>query len=121
MTTLLKSPINEPSPPRMTEEEFLAWCDEDIRAEWVDGEVFVMSPVNLDHSRLFKFLLTLLDGFVQFRDLGEILGSEYLIRMPNKPRMRLPDILFVAKERLHLLKRTYLDGAPDLIVEIVSP
>lgn len=39
------------SPPkeRMSYEEFLEWCDEDIWAEWVDGEVIVLSPANDRH------------------------------------------------------------------------
>jgi hypothetical protein len=43
--------FNGPHPPRqhMTEDEFVAWCDEDVRAEWVDGEVIVMSPANRMH------------------------------------------------------------------------
>ena len=40
----------KPSPGRrMTEEEFVAWCDEDTRAEWVDGEVVVHSPTSIRH------------------------------------------------------------------------
>ncbi|HEV2292563.1 MAG TPA: hypothetical protein VGR35_01830 [Tepidisphaeraceae bacterium] len=31
---------------RMTEEEFVEWCDDKTHAEWVDGEVIVMSPVS---------------------------------------------------------------------------
>lgn len=41
-TPAARSPFELPNdhpwpPPRMTEEEFLPWCDEDIRAQWVDG------------------------------------------------------------------------------------
>ncbi len=34
---------------RMTEREFVAWCPEEVRAEWVDGEVVMMSPANAEH------------------------------------------------------------------------
>ena len=40
-----------PSGP-VTFEEFLAWCDEDTHAEWVDGEVIMMSPATDQHLRL---------------------------------------------------------------------
>lgn len=36
-------------------------------------------------------------------------------------RAREPDLIFVSKERLHLLKPNYLDGAPDLVIEVTSP
>ncbi|HEX2173444.1 MAG TPA: hypothetical protein VHL09_13490, partial [Dehalococcoidia bacterium] len=38
-------------PGPITFEKFLAWCDEDIRAEWVDGEIIVMtSPASDRHQ-----------------------------------------------------------------------
>ena len=48
---------------RMTEEEFVAWCDEDTKAEWVDGEVIVHSPANLQHVDLAGFFLILVRLF----------------------------------------------------------
>ena len=64
-----------PPMPRMTEEEFVAWCDEDIRAEWVDGEVIIMSPANDDHEDLFGWLLSVLRLYVRHRDAGFIRGG----------------------------------------------
>jgi Putative restriction endonuclease len=49
---------------RMTEREFVAWADEDTRAEWVDGEVELMSPANITHLRLTRWLVMVLGGFV---------------------------------------------------------
>ena len=54
-----------PTPlPRMTYEEFLEWAD-GMNAEWVDGEVILMSPVSQAHQRILGFLLTLLHHFVE--------------------------------------------------------
>jgi Uma2 family endonuclease len=36
-------------------------------------------------------------------------------------RGREPDLLFISSERLHLLRHTFLDGAADVAIEIVSP
>jgi Uma2 family endonuclease len=106
---------------RMTEQEFVEWCDEDTRAEWVDGEVILMAPVSDDHDDLFAFLSRLFGVYVEERDLGRVLGSEFQIRLATQRTRRQPDILFVAKERLHLVKPNHLEGAPDLVLEIVSP
>lgn len=108
-----------PSQKRMTEEEFLAWCDEDTRAEWVDGEVVIMSPVSTDHGRLMRFVLSLLNGFAEERGLGEALGPEVCVRA-NSKRRRLPDVFFIAKERADRLLKNHFEGAPSLIVEVVS-
>ena len=56
----LVSPAGASSPPRMTYEEFLEWCDEDTYAEWVDGEVILMSPVSARHQLVATFLAALL-------------------------------------------------------------
>jgi hypothetical protein len=42
-------------PGRMTYEEFLAWCDEDTWAAWVDGEVTISSPASERHKALAWF------------------------------------------------------------------
>jgi Uma2 family endonuclease len=110
-----------PSRRRMTEDEFVAWCDEDVKAEWVDGEVIVHSPANVGHVRFVKFLLKLLDDFVVAHDLGEILGPEFQVRIGRLRRRRVPDILFIAQARLEIIKTSHVEGAPDLIIEIVSP
>jgi Uma2 family endonuclease len=106
---------------RMTEEEFVAWCDEDIRAEWVDGEVIVPSPANLKHVDLAGFLNLILRGFVTSCGLGVVYGPELQVRLASLRRRRVPDLLFVSTERLNILRTTEVDGAPDLIIEIVSP
>ena len=49
----------------MTESEFVAWCNEDVRAEWVDGEVFIMSPSNVEHDDLQIWLIRLLGEYVE--------------------------------------------------------
>jgi Uma2 family endonuclease len=111
-------------PGRMTEEEFENWCrtiDEKARVEWVDGEVIVMSPVNYDHADLNHWLSIVLGTFVGHFELGVVLGPEFFVRFAKQRRRRLPDILFVQESRRDLIRRTYLDGAPDLAIEIVSP
>jgi len=105
----------------MTEEEFVAWCDEDIRAEWVDGEVIIMSPANDDHEDLFGWLLSVLRLHVRHRDAGFIRGGNTQIRLAAQRRRRIPDILFIEKSRRDIVRRNHIEGPPDLAIEIVSP
>jgi Uma2 family endonuclease len=106
---------------RMTEEEFVAWCDEDTKAEWVDGEVIMPSPANLQHVNLAGFLLIVIRLFATQRGLGMVYGPELQIRLGALRRRRVPDLLFVSAERVSIVKATEVDGAPDVIIEIVSP
>lgn len=106
---------------RMTEEEFVDWCGEKTRAEWVDGEIVMMAPVSDAHDSLQGWLVSVLRSFVEERELGEVRGPEFMVRLGSPRRRRLPDVLFVAKARLSIIKPSCLEGAPDLVVEIVSP
>lgn len=105
---------------RMTEEEFVAWCDEDTRAEWADGEVVMMSPANIEHQILGSWLHAILRQFAEWHSLGVVL-TDPQVRFAGQARRRVPDLVFVSKDRLGLLKSAHIEGAPDLIVEIVSP
>ena len=110
------TPISRP----MTEKEFEAWCDEDVRAEYVDGEVIVHTPASTRHNDMMWFLGTLLNMFVTHHDLGRILGPELQVRLRPGLR-RVPDLLFVAKARTDVIHENHIEGAPDLVIEIVSP
>jgi Uma2 family endonuclease len=52
-------------PTHMTFEEYLAWDYEGIRAEWVDGEVVLVSPVRLEHQFILGFLYELVMAYVR--------------------------------------------------------
>ena len=112
--------VRRPTGP-MTEDEFVAWCDEDVKAEWVDGEVIIMSPASSRHVQIATWLIRVMGDSVEDRDLGEIFGTELMVRLVRQKRRRVPDIFFVAKERLGLLRKNHFEGAPDLALEIVSP
>jgi Uma2 family endonuclease len=113
---------DRPVPPApVSFEAFLAWADEDTWAEWVDGEILLISPASLDHQRLSAFLLVITSLYVESRQLGEIFGAGYLMRLSMRTSGRLPDLLFVSSEHLERVRPMYLDGPADLVVEIVSP
>jgi Uma2 family endonuclease len=105
----------------MSWEEFITSWPDDVRAEWVDGEVILMSPSNLSHQQLMLFLARLLAAFVEARELGQLLLPPFLMRLPTRPSGREPDLLFIAAEHADRLRETYLEGPADLAVEIVSP
>ena len=108
---------------RMTEEEFERFTDGEFnrKAEWVDGEVIVPVATSIKHAQIVRFLLTLLYLFSARYKLGEVLGETAQVRFAGLKQRRTPDIIFVANDRRHLFRETFFEGAPDLIIEIVSP
>jgi Uma2 family endonuclease len=122
-TDLNDRDLDEPPVPKtlfMTEEEFDRWHDEPWRGEWVDGKVEIMAPASNRHVQLVMFILRLLETFVEQFNLGEVRGPDLAVKLPGVRRRRLPDVAFVAKHREHIIRPTYIDGAPGLIMEIVS-
>jgi len=107
--------------PTMTYEEFLAWASDDIRAEWVEGKVMLMSPVSTRHQDIVVFLIIWLSLHVSRYKLGRVMTAPYQMRLRQPPRGREPDILFVAKANVGKINKQYLDGPADLVVEVISP
>lgn len=107
----------------MPENEFDSWARmTGERAEWVDGRVIVMAPASRKHVQLTGWIQSLLLIIAQQQKLGEVLGPEFTIRLRKGERSRrVPDVLLVVADRLSLIKPNYLEGAPDLAVEVVSP
>ncbi len=54
----------------MSYQEFLAWADEDVHAEWVDGELIVHMPPKEWHQAIVSFLDALPRTYVEFFGLG---------------------------------------------------
>lgn len=111
--------MREPTKTKLSYEEFLQRYDEDAHAEWVDGEVIVLSPASNRHQDLSDFLTAILRAYVEAKQLGVVRSAPFQMRIGLSGRE--PDILFVAKEHLERLKESYLDGPADLVIEIISP
>ena len=107
---------------KMTYEEFLEWADEDTYAEWVDGEVELMSPASAEHQDISGFLAAILRLYSEDHDAGRILTAPFQMKLPPHIRRgREPDLIFLTKEHLTRLKKNFLDGPADWVIEIVSP
>lgn len=105
---------------RMTYGEYLGWADEDVRAEWVNGEVIAYMPPDKVHQDIVFFLATILRHYVELRRLGEIMLAPFEMRLDAVNSSREPDILFVASRHAERLTRLRLVGPADVVIEITS-
>ncbi len=106
---------------KLTYEEFLEWVDEDTWAEWIDGEVVMVSPASDRHQDVVAFLLALLRIVVEMWGLGVVRPAPFQMKIGKDLPGREPDLLFVAREHLDRLTKTFLNGPADLVVEVASP
>lgn len=107
----------------LTAEEFMRLSDQPGRMELIDGELVVMAPASFGHGAIAGRITGPLRQHVKGHDLGEVVTAEasFLLRR-NPDRVRVPDVAFVARERLPSTSwDSFLIGPPDLAIEIVSP
>jgi Uma2 family endonuclease len=104
----------------MTFDEFVSGGASGLDVELIDGSLVEREVVNLEHEKLFLWLITTLGQFVEARSLGRVLGSRTPVRITSL-RGRLPDILFVRSENEHMLDHMGVRCAPDLVIELLSP
>jgi Uma2 family endonuclease len=89
------------------------------RYELIAGELIVTASPSVRHAWIVSRIVRALDAFVGERDLGTIFGSPVDVRLTLFDVV-VPDILYVRKERQILFGEHFLEGAPDLVVEVLS-
>ena len=89
------------------------------RYEIIDGERYVTPSPNLRHQLISSNLLGAIWGFLQEHRLGTVLSAPSDVVLGESDIVQ-PDVLFVSRERASILAATGTQGAPDLVVEILS-
>lgn len=90
--------------------------------EWIEGMVIKMSPAGFLHNKLIYYLEQLIEAYFEIRPAGVVIGQPFVLRLPEFPnRRREPDLLIVLDDNPHELHQTYMDGPPDICIEVVSP
>ncbi len=92
--------------------------------ELIDGRIVPTSPTGTKHAMVEIRFASLLDGFVRSKKLGKVMGGEAgIFTQRNPDRVRAADVLFISNERFARQKKAegYLEAAPELVVEVLSP
>ena len=90
------------------------------RHEIINGELVVTPSPAPMHQIVSRALFRLLDRHVAAGDLGEVLFAPVDIRL-TPDNVLIPDIIYIARDRLHVIGSKTVDAPPDLVVEIFSP
>lgn len=108
---------------KVTYSEYLQMVDNHphSRIELLEGEVF-MSPAPMpSHQIILRNLTRLLDRYVAANNLGEVLFAPVGVRLAEDVVVQ-PDLLFISQAKTaELIGEQNIEGAPDLVVEILSP
>jgi Uma2 family endonuclease len=88
------------------------------RCELVRGELRMMVPPGSEHGRIGTVIAYHLHGFVRARGVGIVFTDIGFVLSRAPDTVRAPDIAFVRAEKV---PPGYVEGPPDLAVEILSP
>jgi Uma2 family endonuclease len=93
------------------------------RCQLIRGELVMMSPAGGEHALLVATLARALQSYAQARGLGLVLAGDPGFFVERDPDTVLaPDVAFIAVERVSIARpRRFIEHAPDLAVEVMSP
>lgn len=85
------------------------------------GGKLIMTPApGTYHQIILMRLIEKLLFFLAGKDLGILFTAPVDVFLEEKETYQ-PDIIFIAKDRMHIIETTKIKGAPDLVIEILSP
>ena len=106
---------------RLTVRDYLAIPEDDEnRYELIDGELYMAPGASWEHQESIINLGSTLRDFVRANRFGRVVASPVDVYLSNEDVFQ-PDIVFVSVERLDIIHRSGVHGAPDLVVEMLSP
>jgi Uma2 family endonuclease len=114
-----KSMVTAPRIKTYNFEDYCALIEKGQKADLIDGVIYIAPADNTDANDLFLWLGVLVYDFVQIKELGKVFGSRVAYRL-DEVNGAEPDIGYVNKKRFSAIKRAWIEGPPDLAVEIVS-
>ena len=105
---------------RITYEELRQFPDDGRRYELIHGEVHVAPSPNTKHQLSLLHPTASLDRYLSNNRLGMIFFAPMDVRLAADSAVQ-PDLIFISSARTGIILENYIDGAPDLVVEILSP
>src|SRR5438552_57223 len=104
---------------RWTYEEY-SRLDDDQRYEIINGDLLMAPAPDIWHQDWSRKLFRLVDRVATTDDLGEVFFAPIDVVLDPENIVQ-PDLVFIAKERTSIIQRRAIFGAPDLLVELISP
>ena len=114
-------PAMSPSQKKLTAAEFLSWPDDGRHQELIGGVHYVTPSPKLAHQELVGRLFLAIANFLSTRrHLGRVFVARLDVVMSEYDVVE-PDLLFVAGDQQSILTEANVQGAPALVVEVLSP
>ena len=104
---------------KRTYEDYCATAD-DKRYELLNGDLMMVPAPNRKHQSILIRLGRELSRFTEEHGLGELYVAPFDVVLSETDVVQ-PDLLFICRAREHRITDENVRGAPDLVIEILSP
>jgi Uma2 family endonuclease len=104
---------------KFTYEDYLLFPEDGKRHELIDGDYFMSPAPRTKHQRISSTLHRMISGFVYERKLGHLFAAPTDVVLSDISVVQ-PDMLFISTARAAIITDKNIQGAPDLVVEILS-
>jgi Uma2 family endonuclease len=112
--------VPEHSSTKLTYDDFVQFPDDGRQHEIIEGEHYVTPSPSARHQRILLRLSYLLQSYLEAHPLGEIFIARFDVLL-SEFNVFEPDLIYLSRDRAGQLTEKNLQGAPDLVVEILSP
>ncbi len=110
-----------PEQGQWTYDDYLRLPDDGNRYEIIEGVLYMVNAPGYDHQYVVSEMHLQMGNFVKSNRLGIVMTAPFEIHLSETSRPVQPDVFFIAAERQPQSGDPYFEGAPDLVVEVISP
>ncbi len=86
----------------------------------IEGELVITPAPNPKHQIILGRIFRHLSDYCDEKEMGIVLVSPIDVYLDSENAFQ-PDIIYIARDRQHIIKEDGIYGAPDLVIEILSP
>ncbi len=104
----------------LTYDDYLSLPNDGKRYEIIEGELLMSPAPEPEHQDVLRNIFTALASFVSANALGKVYCAPIDVVLSMTDIVQ-PDIVFIAHDRLSIVRKKNIIAAPDLVIEIVSP
>ena len=105
---------------KLNYDDYLNFLNDGKRHEIIEGEHYMTPAPQTRHQIVSRNIESILAGYIETNSWGQILYAPVDVLLSDTTIVQ-PDILFIRKDREHIIKKNFIEGPPDLIIEILSP
>ncbi len=105
---------------KLTYQDYLNLPPDDFRYQLIEGELIMTPAPKVIHQIVKSNIEKHLRNFVEENQLGLVLDAPCDVYFDEKNVLQ-PDIFFISQKRSQIINEDLIKGAPDLIIEVLSP